>query len=58
MNIKELSALKESVERSLGAIGDRPTEPGFNQDVYEQLIRIRELLRQCRPELFNDDVQR
>lgn len=54
MNTHELRALKESIEKSIAVIGDRPTDPGFERDMYDQLLRMREMLRGIRPELFTD----
>lgn len=55
VNTQELLSLKLSIDRSLELIGEKPDEPGFEQDMYEQLVRMRTLLRQVRPELFKDE---
>lgn len=49
INEKEYKELLEAVERSLRHFESRPSDPGFDQEVYDELRRIREtLLRDCR----------
>jgi hypothetical protein len=53
MNTQELLILMDSIERSISLIGEKPNDGGFERQVFEELSRMRDMLRQAHPELFS-----
>lgn len=58
VNQQEFQELLTTVERSLALFGERPAEPGFDLEVYEELCRVRETLIRARRDLRDKNVRR
>ncbi len=46
------------IDRSLALFADKPIEPGFDQDVYEELRRVRETLIRARRDMRDTNIKR
>lgn len=57
VNDKEFQELLTQLDRSLAVFPERPTEPGFDQAVYEELCRVRETLVRARRDFKDPNVK-
>lgn len=57
VNQKEFDELLSALDRSLAIFGDKPTEPGFDLAVYEELKRVRETLIRARRDMQDPNVK-
>lgn len=55
---QEFQKLMERLDRTLSMFDGRPTEPGFDLDVYEELCRVRETLIRARRDMNYRNVLR
>jgi hypothetical protein len=53
----EFKDLRVAVEKALGHFETRPAEPGFDQDVYDELRRVRETLLRGRRDLSDPNLK-
>ena len=58
VNQQEFEELLSAIDRSLSLFGDKPVEPGFDLDVYEELRRVRETLIRARRDLRDTNIKR
>jgi hypothetical protein len=58
VNQEEFKILLEAIDRSLALFGEKPVEPGFDFDVYEELRRARETLVRARRDLRDRNIKR
>ncbi|MDB6113581.1 MAG: hypothetical protein JWQ62_526 [Lacunisphaera sp.] len=55
---KEFKELLTAVEQSLRHFESRPAEPGFDQEIYDELRRVRESLLRARRDKHDPNVKR
>lgn len=55
---QEFKELLEAVEQSLRHFESRPIEPGFDQEVYDELKRVRESLIRAHRDNLDPNIQR
>jgi len=55
---KEYQELLQEVDKALTRFGGRPTEEGFDLEIYEELRRVREMLIRANRDLSDPNVQR
>lgn len=58
VNQQEFEALLTAIDRSLALFGEKPTEPGFDLEVYEELRRVRETLIRARRDMRDTNIKR
>jgi hypothetical protein len=58
VNQKEFEELIAALDRSLALFGEKPEEPGFDLEVYEELRRVRETLIRARRDMLDKNVRR
>ena len=58
VNQQEFEELLATLDRSLAIFGDKPVEPGFDLEVYEELRRVRETLIRARRDMRDKNIQR
>lgn len=58
VNPQEFQALLDSIDRSLALFGEKPAEPGFDLEVYEELRRVRETLIRARRDMRDVNIRR
>jgi hypothetical protein len=58
VNQQEFQDLLASIDRSLSLFGGKPTEPGFDLVVYEELRRVRETLIRARRDMRDKNIPR
>lgn len=58
VNPQEFKQLLLAIEQSLALFGHRPTEPGFDLEIYEDLRRVRETLIRARRDLRDKNIPR
>ena len=58
VNQQEFQNLLASIDRSLALFGGKPTEPGFDLVVYEELRRVRETLIRARRDMRDKNIPR
>lgn len=58
VNQQEFEKLMATIERSLELFGEKPTEPGFDLEVYEELRRVRETLIRARRDMRDKNIKR
>ena len=58
VNDEEFKALLAALDRSLAIFGEKPAEPGFDLEVYEELRRVRETLIRARRDMHDKNVRR
>ncbi len=58
VNQQEFEDLLNSLDRSLALFGERPTEPGFDLEVYQELLRVRETLIRARRDMRDKNIKR
>lgn len=58
VNDEEFQSLLASIDRSLAIFGERPAEPGFEFELYEELRRVRETLIRARRDMRDKNIQR
>jgi hypothetical protein len=58
VNQKEFEDLIAALDRSLALFGERPEEPGFDLEVYEELRRVRETLIRARRDMHDTNIRR
>jgi len=47
-----------ALDKSLAQFGERPPEPGFDLEVYEELRRVRETLIRARRDMLDKNIRR
>lgn len=57
VNQQEFQELVNAIDRSLAIFGEKPTEPGFDLEVYEELRRVRETLIRARRDMRDKNVR-
>ena len=55
---KEFKELLAAIEQSLRHFESRPVEPGFDQEIYDELRRVRESLLRARRDKLDPNVKR
>ena len=58
VNQKEFEELLSAIDRSLALFGEKPAEPGFDLEVYEELRRVRETLIRARRDMRDTNIKR
>jgi hypothetical protein len=58
VNDQEFKDLLAAIDRSLDIFGERPVEPGFDLEVYEELRRVRETLIRARRDMHDTNIKR
>jgi hypothetical protein len=58
VNQQEFEELMKALDRSLAIFGEKPAEPGFDLEVYEELRRVRETLIRARRDMRDKNVKR
>jgi hypothetical protein len=58
VNQQEFEELMNALDRSLAIFGEKPAEPGFDLEVYEELRRVRETLIRARRDMRDKNIQR
>lgn len=58
VNQQEFEDLLKALDRSLSLFGEKPVEPGFDLEVYEELQRVRETLIRARRDMRDTNVIR
>lgn len=58
VNQQEFEELLAALDRSLAVFGEKPTDPGFDLEVYEELRRVRETLIRARRDMRDKNVKR
>jgi hypothetical protein len=58
INDKEFETLLAAIDRSLRHFEARPVESGFDQDVYDELRRVREGLLRARRDMHDPNLKR
>jgi hypothetical protein len=58
VNQQEFKELLDAVDRSLAIFGEKPSEPGFDLEVYEELRRVRETLIRARRDMRDTNIKR
>ena len=58
VNQQEYEELLSAIDRSLALFGEKPAEPGFDLEVYEELRRVRETLIRARRDLRDTNIKR
>lgn len=57
VNPTEFEALIAALDRSLALFPEKPAEPGFDREVYEELRRVRETLIRARRDMRDPNLQ-
>ena len=57
VNQQEYEELLTAIDRSLALFGEKPAEPGFDLDVYEELRRVRETLIRARRDMRDTNIK-
>ena len=57
VNQQEFEDLLAAIDRSLAIFGDKPMEPGFDLEVYEELRRVRETLIRARRDMRDQNLR-
>lgn len=55
---QEFKELLDAVEQSLRHFESRPIESGFDQEVYDELRKVRESLIRARRDAFDPNIKR
>jgi hypothetical protein len=58
VNSQEFRALLAAIDRSLSLFGEKPLEPGFDREVYEELRRVRESLIRAHRDMRDKNIPR
>lgn len=58
VNQHEFEELLSAIDRSLAIFGEKPAEPGFDLEVYEELRRVRETLIRARRDMRDKNIKR
>lgn len=58
VNQQEFEELLSALDRSLAIFGEKPAEPGFDLEVYEELRRVRETLIRARRDMRDTNIKR
>jgi hypothetical protein len=58
VNQQEYEELLTAIDRSLALFGEKPAEPGFDLEVYEELRRVRETLIRARRDMRDKNIKR
>jgi hypothetical protein len=58
VNEQEFEELIAALDRSLALFGEKPAEPGFDLEVYEELRRVRETLIRARRDMRDTNIKR
>lgn len=58
VNQKEFQDLLAAIDKSLSLFSERPPEPGFDLEVYEELRRVRETLIRAHRDLRDKNIPR
>lgn len=58
VNQQEFQELLSALDKSLAFFGERPAEPGFDLEVYEELRRVRETLIRAHRDLRDKNIPR
>lgn len=53
---REFQEFLDALDRSIGQFGGRPTEPGVDMELYNELLRIRETMIRMRRDLQDPNV--
>jgi hypothetical protein len=56
VNDQEFKDLLSAIDRSLAIFGEKPAEPGFDLEVYEELRRVRETLIRARRDMRDTNI--
>ncbi|MDB6167076.1 MAG: hypothetical protein JWQ83_2216 [Lacunisphaera sp.] len=57
VNQQEFENLVAALDRSLALFAEKPAEPGFDQEVYEELRRVRETLIRARRDMHDPNLK-
>jgi hypothetical protein len=58
VNDQEFKELLAAIDRSIALFGEKPAEPGFDLEVYDELRRVRETLIRARRDMRDKNVKR
>lgn len=58
VNPQEFHELLAALDKSLSIFGDKPPEPGFDLEVYEELRRVRETLIRAYRDMRDVNIRR
>lgn len=58
VNQKELQEILAAIDRSLELFGEKPAEPGFDLEVYDELRRVRETLIRAHRDTRDKNIKR
>lgn len=58
VNDHEFKELLSAIDRSLAIFGEKPAEPGFDLEVYDELRRVRETLIRARRDMRDKNIRR
>jgi hypothetical protein len=58
VNQQEFEDLLCAIDRSLAIFGEKPTEPGFDLEVFDELRRVRETLIRARRDMRDTNIRR
>ena len=57
VNQQEFEELLAAIDRSLALFGEKPSDPGFDLEVYEELRRVRETLIRARRDMHDPNTK-
>ena len=57
VNQQEFESLIAALDRSLALFDDKPVEPGFDREVYDELRRVRETLIRARRDMHDPNTK-
>lgn len=58
VNQQEFEELLAAIDRSIAIFGEKPAEPGFDLEVYDELRRVRESLIRARRDMRDKNIKR
>jgi hypothetical protein len=58
VNEQEFKELLSAIDKSLSMFGEKPPEPGFDREIYEELRRVRETLIRARRDMYDKNIPR
>ncbi len=58
VNQQEFQESLDAIDRSLALFSEKPMEPGFDQEIHEELRRVRETLIGARRDRYDKNIPR